>query len=69
MRSKNNSFLWEGDRDRALADVRRGGCALGLWFRLAQQREKGHQEFSAWLREVHAKYRARFGSAAARSAV
>jgi hypothetical protein len=69
MGSKNNTFLWEGDRNRVLIEVSRGGCALGLWFRLAQQREKYHREFAAWLKEVHAKYRARFGKAAAQSAV
>lgn len=65
MGSKNNTFLWEGDRDRSLAEARRGGCALDLWFRLAQQREKCHHEFAAWLRDVHTRYRARFGQAAA----
>jgi hypothetical protein len=69
MGSKNSTFLWEGDRDRALTEARRSGCALDLWFRLAEQRAKSHQEFSAWLKEVHAKYRARFGNAAAQPAV
>ncbi|HJY76811.1 MAG TPA: hypothetical protein VKE95_09270 [Burkholderiales bacterium] len=69
MGSKNNTFLWEGDRDRALAEARRGGCALDLWFKLAEQRARYHQEFSAWLRDVHARHRARFGKAAAQLAV
>jgi hypothetical protein len=68
MRSKSDTFLWEGDRDRALAEARRSGCALDLWFSLAEQRAKYHQEFSAWLKDVHAKHRARFGRAAAQSA-
>jgi hypothetical protein len=55
MGSKNSTFLWEGDRDRALTEARRSGCALDLWFRLAEQRAKSHQEFSAWLKEVHGK--------------
>ena len=66
---KNNAFLWEGDRDRSLAEARRGGCALGLWFRLAEQRARSQQEFSGWLKDVHAKYRACFGKAGAQSAV
>ena len=65
MGSKNDTFLWEGYRDRALAEARGGGCALDLWFRLAQQRATYHREFSAWLRDVHAKYQVRFGKALA----
>jgi hypothetical protein len=54
-------FLWEGQRDASLAEARSSGCALALWFKLAQAREKRHQEFAAWLENVHAKHGARFG--------
>ena len=56
-------FAWGADRDAALAKARDAGCVLGLWFQLAQQRAKFHRGFSAWLNEVHEKYRARFGVA------
>lgn len=59
-------FLWEGHRDASLAEARSSGCALALWFRLAQAREKCHREFAAWLEDVHAKHGARFGKIAAR---
>ena len=57
MRSNRNTpaLFWEADRDAALAEARNGGCALSLWFTLAQQREKRWQELSAWLKDVHAK--------------
>ena len=58
-------FLWEGHRDAALAEARSAGCALALWFKLAQVREKCHQEFAGWLEGVHARYDARFGKIAA----
>ena len=58
-------FLWEGHRDAALAEARSAGCALALWFKLAQAREKCHQEFAGWLEGVHARYGARFGRIAA----
>jgi hypothetical protein len=53
-------FLWQTDRDATLAAARRSGCALGLWFGLAQGREKC-QDSAAWLQDTHAKYGARFG--------
>ena len=58
-------FLWEGHRDASLAEARSSGCALALWFKLAQAREKCHQEFTDWLEGVHARYDARFGKIAA----
>jgi len=58
-------FLWEGHRDAALAEARSAGCALALWFRLGQAREKCHQEFAGWLEGVHARYAVRFGRIAA----
>ena len=65
MASNKNIFLWEGHRDTALAEARSRGCALAVWFKLAQAREKYHQEFTAWLEGVHARYDARFGKIAA----
>ena len=65
MRSNRNmpALFWEADRDAALAEARNGGCPLSLWFTLAQQREMRHREFLAWLNDVHAKFRTRFGKA------
>jgi hypothetical protein len=60
-------FLWEGNRAAALAEARDGGCALALWFKLAQAREKFRDECAAWLGDVHARYGARFGKVAAKS--
>jgi len=54
-------FLWEGNRTAALAAERSSGCALALWFKLAQAREKFRDECAAWLEDVHARYAARFG--------
>jgi hypothetical protein len=59
-------FFWEGDRNVSLAEARRSGCALGLWFKLAEARAKYGQEFAAWLKDVHARYAMRFGRAGAR---
>ena len=62
-------FLWEGNRAAALAAARENGCALTLWFKLAQAREKFRDECAAWLEDVHARYAMRFGKAAAKSRV
>jgi hypothetical protein len=56
-------FLWGADRDAALAAARDAGCVLGLWFKIAQQREKHPQDFATWLMSVHRNCRARFGVA------
>jgi uncharacterized Zn finger protein len=37
-------FLWEGDAEAAWAEAKSGGCNVGLWFRLAEAREKEHPE-------------------------
>ena len=62
-------FLWEGNRTAALAEARSSGCALTLWFKLAQARAKCRQECTAWLEDVHARYAVRFGKVAAKSPV
>lgn len=36
------TYLWEGDTDNAWAAAQTGGCSDGLWFRLAEGREKDH---------------------------
>ena len=54
-------FLWGADRDAALGAARDAGCVLGLWFKIAQQREQHSQDFSKWLKSVHQQCRARFG--------
>ena len=37
-------YLWEGDCDSAWAEAKTGDCHNGLWFRLAEAREKDHPE-------------------------
>jgi len=37
-------YLWEGDPDAAWAEAKHGGCCNGLWFQLAEAREKDHPE-------------------------
>jgi uncharacterized Zn finger protein len=37
-------YLWEGDADAAWAEAKSGGCYDGLWFQLAEAREKDHPE-------------------------
>jgi hypothetical protein len=66
--STGNIFCWDGDRNAALVEARRSGCVLGLWFRLAQVRERRRSEFAAWLQRMHAKYASRFGRLAVRAA-
>ena len=54
-------FLWGADRNAALGAARDAGCVLGLWFKIAQQRERHAQGFATWLKSVHRECRARFG--------
>ncbi len=37
-------YLWEGNADAAWAEAKSGGCHDGLWFQLAEAREKDHPE-------------------------
>ena len=37
-------YLWEGDTEAAWAEAKTGGCHDGVWFRLAEAREKDHPE-------------------------
>jgi uncharacterized Zn finger protein len=37
-------YLWEGNSDSAWAEAKNSGCHDGLWFRLAEAREKDHPE-------------------------
>jgi hypothetical protein len=57
------TFHWEGDRNASLAQAKRDGCALSLWFRFAEARDNYRSEFGAWLKAVHAQYGSRFGRA------
>jgi hypothetical protein len=59
------TLFWKGDSDTTLADARKSGCVLSLWFQLAQAREQRRAEFASWLQKMHAKYGARFGRCAA----
>ena len=37
-------YLWEGNSDSAWAEAKNSGCHNGLWFRLAEAREKDHPD-------------------------
>jgi uncharacterized Zn finger protein len=37
-------YLWEGNADTAWKEAKSGGCRDGLWFQLAEAREKDHPE-------------------------